>query len=460
MDNFIDDIFADEYSGYKSGNRYKNGLDGVVFADTGTIARTINTLSDLFVEWYLFDSTHEKTIESFLFEEGLADVFTVAQFMDLMCGNARLDDGLVSLVLKKLPFPITLNKISKLNVYSYEKYTVSIDGNLLRVKIAEIAQKKEQKRKENWKKYYAENREKIIAQNIKWGKNNPEKVAKYLARWREKNREYILQLARERYKKHKEIWEKYYAENRERILDVQHKYYELNSEKIKERVRVWEKNNKEYCRQRAKKYREKDREKYIERSRKYYEEHKEKQKEYMKKWREAHPDYGKEYREKHQEKCREYARNNYKKNREKINEYSKEYWKKHPEKRRERYLRSLTPDGKVPDAELKKIKERNLQYKQDKEIAVQICPVFQFLESVRIKKTELYLEYFKKNEVVATKAKRNCAALQSGDASLCPICSGGLSLEQMREKCPIDKAFELKNVCDEINKIVATIKSR
>ena len=460
MDNFIDDDFADEYSEYQSGHYYKNGLDSVVFADTGTIAKTINTLSDLFVEWYLFDSTNEKTIKSFLSDEGLADIFTETQYMDLMCGNARMDDVLLPYIWHKLPFSITLEKLHKINYKSLKKYTVLVNEDVFRQKMAEILETKEQKKKLDAHEYYIKNREWILERNKKWRERNPEKVAKYATEWNKKNPEYRQNLSLKRYREQKDNWVRYYNENRERILAYQRVYRELNSEKIAQRINKWKENNAEHVRQWAIENHKKNREKNNERSRKYYAEHKEKQKEYMKKWREKNPDYAKEYRKKNPEKIAEYSRNQYRKDPEKCKEKMREYRKKNPEKMREYYLRKVEKNGKIVNRDLQKMNERNRLYKADKQLAKQICPVFQFLESVRTKKLEQYVLYFAKGEVVATKAKRDCVALQMGDNSLCPICAGNMNLEQMCVACPVDRAFKLENACAEINKIVAMMKAR
>ena len=460
MDSFIDDDFSNGYSDYEPYNSYQSGLDSVVFIGTDSISCKLNSLGDLFVEWYLFDSTSEKSIESFLLNEGLSDIFTPTQYMDLMCGNARIDDGIVSYILQKLPFPVSLEKLSKLNYQSIKKYTISIDTDLLRQKMAEILETKEQKKKLDAHEYYIKNREWILERNKKWREKNLDKVAKYAEEWEKRNPEYRRKYSVKRYQEQKDIWVRYYNENRERILARQRVYRELNSEKIAQRINKWKENNAEYLRQWAVENHKKNRDKDNERSRKYYAEHKEKQKEYMKKWREAHPDYAKEYRKNNREKIAEYSRNQYRKDPEKCKEKMREYRKKNPEKMREYYLRKVEKNGKPVAGDLQKMNKRNQQYKADKQLAKQMCPVFQFLEYVRIKKSEQYLLYFSKSENVATKAKRDCVALQMGDNSLCPICAGNMNLEQMCVACPVDRAFKLENACAEINKIVAMMKAR
>lgn len=52
----------------------------------------------------------------------------------------------------------------------------------------------------NRKKYYIENREKILKYNSQWQKNNPEKVREYVKRWKKNNPEKVRE-QRKRYRK-------------------------------------------------------------------------------------------------------------------------------------------------------------------------------------------------------------------------------------------------------------------
>lgn len=75
----------------------------------------ISSLAEVFLEWYLFDSNDKKTVKTFLKNEDIANVFTEKQFMDLLCGDACLDDTLVEFVALKLPFPLTFDRLDYLN---------------------------------------------------------------------------------------------------------------------------------------------------------------------------------------------------------------------------------------------------------------------------------------------------------------------------------------------------------
>ena len=80
------------------------------------ISSTINTLGEVFTEWFLFDLAASGDIPRFLHDSQLDGIFTDGQFMDLMCNRAYLDDNLVFFVYKKLPFSIQKSKLYSLNM--------------------------------------------------------------------------------------------------------------------------------------------------------------------------------------------------------------------------------------------------------------------------------------------------------------------------------------------------------
>ena len=87
----------------------------VVFAPSGTIGTKIETLSELFTEWFLFDSETTNTIDTFIENNGLSDILTASDFTDLICGNAYLCEALITLIPLLLPFKITEQKMQRLN---------------------------------------------------------------------------------------------------------------------------------------------------------------------------------------------------------------------------------------------------------------------------------------------------------------------------------------------------------
>jgi hypothetical protein len=86
------------------------------------------------------------------------------------------------------------------------------------------------------KKYYKENREKVIKIQKKYHEKNIDRIAKRVNEYYEKNRKKILKKSRERYQNNKEsILKKereYYQNNKESILERNREYYENNIEKI------------------------------------------------------------------------------------------------------------------------------------------------------------------------------------------------------------------------------------
>ena len=87
---------------------YGDGLS-ISYRPIDSVAASVQSLSDIFVEWYLFDSSKSKTLEEFIESEALQDVFTSEQFMDVMAGVKHIDDNLCELLSHILPFKITVD---------------------------------------------------------------------------------------------------------------------------------------------------------------------------------------------------------------------------------------------------------------------------------------------------------------------------------------------------------------
>ena len=103
--------------------------------------------------------------------------------------------------------------------------------------------------REQKKKHYEDNREKILEQQKKYYENNKEKYIEYKKKHYENNKEKYIE-----YKK------KYYEDNREKILEQQKKYREDNKEKILEQTKKHYEDNREKILEQQKK-----------RQKKYYE---------------------------------------------------------------------------------------------------------------------------------------------------------------------------------------------
>ena len=89
---------------------------------------------------------------------------------------------------------------------------------------------------------------------------------------------------------------------------------------------------------------------------------------------------------------------------------------------------------------------KDKEYTVDRQLAKQICPTFRFLMELKANNRDLFLTKFTKREAIATKAKKNCIALQTGDWTKCSLCAG------TEQTCPITKAFEFENALTEIRK--------
>lgn len=248
-----------------------------------SITGCISTLSELFTEWYLFDSSHEKNIPQFLAEEGLTDVFTESEFMDLICGGAYLDDTLIQFITLKIPFPIKTKKIQKLNrdlsVQNEKAYLVKSKTTTIE-KIHEITQEKKAKKakrnaeyhKKNRERilkqhheYYLANREHILEKNKQWVLSHQEQYQKYHAQWCTENAEHL-----------KEYHKKYRTENAVAVSERKKKCYNAKKEQYLSRNKANYEANKEKYLAHQKQHYEANKEKYLARQKQYYEEMKQK----------------------------------------------------------------------------------------------------------------------------------------------------------------------------------------
>ena len=204
----------------------------IVYANTEKPAKRINSLAEVFLEYYLFDSSRSGTIEKFLSDEKLSDVFTESQFVDLMCGNAFVNDTLIPLIHAKLPFEISLARLHKLNAkmaYSnaYEIRPCKID---LTNKEQYSKQEKARRKKAEYNKRYRE--------------RHAAKIKQAAQESYQKNRDKRLARARARY-----------AENPETFSARLHTYYVTHTEKCLARDRKYRQENHEHILRRNRAYR-------------------------------------------------------------------------------------------------------------------------------------------------------------------------------------------------------------
>lgn len=140
--------------------------------------------------------------------------------------------------------------------------------------------------KEQHKKYYFKNREKVSAKHKEYRENNREKMKALQASWYLKNRDEIREKHRKYHREHlnerrahskeynsrpevKAHRKKYVEENREHIREYQRKYRKENHDRILEYQRKYERNNKDKVKVRHANYRKSHREQIRERSKKY-----------------------------------------------------------------------------------------------------------------------------------------------------------------------------------------------
>ncbi len=200
------DIFAQDGVGY--GVLHEEAGMSLAFGGIkDTEVGRITTLSEVFLEWYLFDSSKEKDVKTFLADEGIQDIFTEQDFMDLMCGGAYLDKYLLQFVILKLPFYIKPNRIQYLNTHALHKNPNARMINPpqdLPEKIQAQIQKIKKAKQDKQSEYAKKNRAKINARKRKHWAQNKDKI-------NQKRREY-------------------YAQNREKMLAQKHQWYHSHLE--------------------------------------------------------------------------------------------------------------------------------------------------------------------------------------------------------------------------------------
>lgn len=355
MEFSSDDFLSEETSLYGCTSVVYNESLSVVWRHADSVASSVQSLSDIFVEWYLFDSSKPKTLEEFIESESLRDVFTSEQFMGVMAGVKHIDDNLCALLSHILPFKITVERIHKLNDLIKDcTPELKCSTDFVTAKLAEINARKKQARLE-WQRQYDQE-----------------------------------------HKEHKrEYRHRHYVKNKARNAQIMKQYYLAHIEEIK-------KYNLQWCQQNA---------------------------EHLKAYRA-------EYRKNNAAAVSERKKRAYQQKKELYNKKSRAYYSEHKEQIKQ-----------------KEAQRREL-YKQDNELAQRICPVFRFLMELKRNNVELFLTKFTRQGVIASKAKKRCVALQTGDWVQCSLCGGS-----GKDNCPIPEVFEFKNAVAEIQKHIQQIKS-
>jgi hypothetical protein len=117
-----------------------------------------------------------------------------------------------------------------------------------------MTEEQKEKRREYNKKWYQDNKEKILLESKKWRDDNKEKRREVNKKWYQDNKEKIKE-------KRREVSKKWYQDNKEKILLESKKWREDNKEKIREISKKWYQDNKEKVKEKAKKWRDDNKEK-------------------------------------------------------------------------------------------------------------------------------------------------------------------------------------------------------
>ena len=227
---------------------------------TQSIISKITTLSELFTEWFLYESDTQKTIETFIVENGLSEFLSGSDFSALICGRAYLSDALVALIRTILPFKISESKMSRLNmkakksdaheILSKPEIAYNKAINIIKQQQKEQQERKRIRNKINHHKYYLANKEYLNALSRKYVAEHTEQVAAYQKQYRIQNHKKILAYEsgyrrknaknisdtkkkcyyakKEQYRAHQA---EYYEQNRQAILKQQHEKRNMNKER-------------------------------------------------------------------------------------------------------------------------------------------------------------------------------------------------------------------------------------
>lgn len=224
--NIFDDVIDnDDYSRINQNFFIEESLDTRVKYISSTINSKIRTLSEVFLEWFLFDSSEEKTLESFIKSENIDAFITPEQFMDIMSNKAHLDEHLILLVQQKLPFQVPLKKMYYLNSQARKNYTycIKVPPEIIHDLIKKELNLKKEKIKQQRKQYYEENRDKIAEYKKQYYKENYKKVSEQQKQYREVNHDKIVEQEKQ-----------YREQNHDKIVNWRKQYQEKNRDKIAE----------------------------------------------------------------------------------------------------------------------------------------------------------------------------------------------------------------------------------
>ena len=143
----------------------------------------------------------------------------------------------------------------------------------------EYHQDNKEKDAEKDKKYYQNNKDRILEHKKQYQQENKESIAERKKQTYQRNKEKILEERRQYYQKNKESIDErkklYNQMNKDKIALNKKQYYQNNKDNLAERSRERYKNNREHILEQTKQYREKNKDKIAERSRERYKKKKE-----------------------------------------------------------------------------------------------------------------------------------------------------------------------------------------
>lgn len=368
-----------------------------------SVAGQVQSLSEVITEWYLFDSSCQKDIKTFLLAEEIADVFTEKDFMDLICGAAYLNEILLLFISIKLPFKITIERLRGLNARVKKQ-----NPNARMIEKLEIDEKIKELVKKNMD---------IRAQNLR------DQRRKY----RESHRDEINSQKR-----------KYYAEHSEAIKECNHLYYAKNKEKILKQIMQYRLMNKEQVLKRKREYWARHKERLNEQKRLHYRKNRPVELERKKRYRDTYKEQAHTYYIENIDHISAKARERYLIDKETKLVKRKEYH----EKNRER--------------ENKRAKERYERIKAAKSV----CAVYLFLLKLKKENMELYLTLYKKGRDPITSLVKTCAALQHMDINLCPLADCAKVDKDVCQKCSASNVFFVPGAMGKIKNFVEILKAR
>ncbi|MDR0803696.1 MAG: hypothetical protein LBO08_01215 [Rickettsiales bacterium] len=230
LQNIYDDIHDEaqdrlDYHDYNNGFYYDNPVKNEKLVHGISFPKNnINTLPELFTEWFLLDSSSAKTVDGFLAAEQLDSILSVDDFYALLGGNAVIDDLICQFVSQILPFTTAQLHYMRAKVLYRAPHAMEIRGNpdiiLPRIKgaVKERRQLKQERRaqyiqkyndtphaRENRKIYYIENRQKILARVKKYRTQNRETVILAQKNWYERNKNKISKAGKDFRRDHPDL---------------------------------------------------------------------------------------------------------------------------------------------------------------------------------------------------------------------------------------------------------------